>query len=38
MGLFTKKELKNGTTIAVWEIKETEEELLKIIGIPKEEL
>ncbi len=38
MGLFTKKGLKNGTTIAVWEIKETEEELLKIIGVPKEEL
>ena len=38
MGLFSKKELKDGTIIAVWEIKETEEELLKIIDTPKEEL
>ncbi|MCI1720044.1 MAG: 4'-phosphopantetheinyl transferase superfamily protein [Bacteroidales bacterium] len=38
MGLYTKKELKDGTTIAVWEIKETEDELLKIIGTPKEDL
>lgn len=38
MGLFVKKELKNGATVAVWEITETESELLKIIDIPKEEL
>lgn len=38
MGLYLDKTLKNGARIAVWEVKETEEELLDIISIPKEEL
>ena len=38
MGLYFRKELKNGAEISVWEVTETEEELLKIISIPNEEL
>ncbi len=38
MGLYFTKELKNGTQIAVWEITESEKELLEIISIPNEEL
>ena len=38
MGLHFRKELKNGAEISVWEVTETEEELLKIISIPNEEL
>lgn len=38
MGLYFRKELKNGAEIAVWEVCESEEELLKIISIPNEEL
>lgn len=38
MGLYFRKELKNGAEISVWEITESEEELLNIISIPNEEL
>lgn len=38
MGLYFTKELKNGAQIAVWEITESEEELLDIISVPNEEL
>lgn len=38
MGLYLRKELKNGAEISVWEVTESEEELLKIISIPNEEL
>lgn len=38
MGLYFRKELKNGAEISVWEITESEEELLAIISIPNEEL
>lgn len=38
MGLYFRKELKNGAEISVWEITESEEELLNIISIPNEEM
>lgn len=38
MALYLDKVLKNGARIAVWEVSETESELLDIISIPKEEL
>ncbi len=38
MGLYLKKELKNGATIGVWKIDETEEELLNLLGEAKGEL
>ena len=38
MGLYSRKELDNGAEIAVWEVTESEEELLSIISIPNEEL
>lgn len=38
MGLYLRKELKNGAEISLWEITETEEELLSIISIPNDEL
>ena len=38
MALYLDKVLKNGARIAVWEVAETESELLEIISIPKEEL
>lgn len=38
MGLYSRKKLDNGAEIAVWEVKESEEELLNIISIPNDEL
>ncbi len=38
MGLYFRKKLNNGAEISVWEVTESEEELLKIISIPNEEL
>ena len=38
MGLYLRKQLKNGAEISVWEVTETEEELLNIISIPNDEL
>lgn len=38
MGLYLQKELKNGAEISVWEITESEQELLDIISVPNEEL
>src|SRR5574344_1673890 len=38
MGLFLRNELENGAEIAVWEVIESEEELLSIISIPNDEL
>lgn len=38
MGLYLRKKLDNGGEISVWEVTESEEELLKIISIPNEEL
>lgn len=38
MGLYFRKELKNGAEISVWEVTESEEELLQIISIPSDEL
>lgn len=37
MGIYLKKELKNGAVIAVWEISESEKELLEIINNDEEE-
>lgn len=38
MGLYFRKKLNNGGEISVWEVTESEEELLKIISIPNDEL
>lgn len=38
MALYLRKELKNGAEISVWEITESEKELLDIISIPNEEM
>lgn len=38
MALYLRKELKNGAEISVWEITESEQELLDIISIPNEEM
>ena len=38
MGLYLRKKLEKGGEISVWEVTESEEELLKIISIPNEEL
>ncbi len=38
MSLYLHKELKNGAEISVWEITESERELLDIISIPNEEM
>lgn len=38
MALYLRKELESGAEISVWEVTESEEELLKIISIPNEEL
>ncbi len=38
MGLFFSRELENGATIAVWEITESEDELLELCSVPNEEL
>lgn len=38
MALYLRKELKNGAEISVWEITESEKELLDIISIPSEEM
>lgn len=38
MGLYLRKKLENGAEISVWEVTESEEELLKIISIPNDEL
>lgn len=37
MGIYLKKELKNGAVIAVWEISESEKELLEIINKDEED-
>ncbi len=38
MGLFLSRELENGATLSLWDITESEEELLKLSSVPKEEL
>ncbi|MEG2848886.1 MAG: 4'-phosphopantetheinyl transferase superfamily protein [Bacteroidales bacterium] len=38
MGLYSRKELKNGAEVSVWEVTESEDELLNIISIPNDEL
>lgn len=38
MALYLRKELKNGAEISVWEITESEKDLLDIISIPNEEM
>lgn len=38
MGLYLRRKLDNGAEISVWEVTETEEELLSIISIPNDEL
>ena len=38
MGLFFSKEVEKGATISVWEITETEDELMKLSSIPHYEL
>lgn len=38
MALYLRKELDNGAEISIWEVTESEEELLEIISIPNEEL
>lgn len=38
MGLYLRKKLDQGGEISVWEVTESEEELLKIISIPNDEL
>lgn len=38
MGLYFTKELENGASISVWEITESEEELLKLSSVPNDEL
>ena len=38
MGLYLRKKLDKGGEISVWEVTESEDELLKIISIPNEEL
>ena len=38
MGLYLRKKLEQGGEISVWEVTESEEELLKIISIPNDEL
>lgn len=38
MALYLRKELESGAEISVWEVTESEDELLKIISIPNEEL
>lgn len=38
MALHSKKLLKNGATLGIWEITESEEELLSILDMPEEEL
>lgn len=38
MALYLKKELDNEAVIAVWQIKETEEELKKIASVPSDEM
>ena len=38
MGLYLKKELENGATIAVWQITETEQELIELSSTPSDEM
>lgn len=38
MGLYFRRELEKGGEIAVWQVSETEQELLDIVSIPKDEL
>ena len=38
MGLYLKKELENEATVAVWQITETEEELMKLSATPTDEM
>ncbi len=38
MGLYSRRKLDNGGEVSVWEVTETEEDLLKIISIPNDEL
>ncbi len=38
MGLYFRRELEKGGEIAVWQVSETEAELLEIVSIPKDEL
>ncbi|MDP3452581.1 MAG: 4'-phosphopantetheinyl transferase superfamily protein [Bacteroidales bacterium] len=38
MGLFYSRQLENGATISLWDITESEEELMKLCSVPKEEL
>lgn len=38
MGLYSRRKLHNGAEISIWKINESEEELIKLISIPNEEL
>ncbi len=38
MGLYLRKKLKNGAEISVWEVTESEDDLLKLVSIPNDEL
>ena len=38
MGLYSRKKLNNGAEISVWEITESEDELVRLISIPNDEL
>ena len=38
MGLYLKKELENEATIAVWQITETEQELIELSSTPSDEM
>ena len=38
MGLYLRKKLRNGAEISVWEVTESEDDLLKLVSIPNDEL
>ena len=38
MGLYSRKKLNNGAEISVWEITESEDELVRLVSIPNDEL
>ena len=38
MGLYLKKKLENEATIAVWQITETEQELIELSSVPSDEM
>ncbi len=38
MGLYSRRKLDNGGEVSVWEVTETEEDLLRLVSIPNDEL